>query len=43
MLELAMLRAGYGAADVLHEVSFQVPQGSFCALIGANGAGIKKN
>jgi branched-chain amino acid transport system ATP-binding protein len=39
MLELAMLRAGYGAADVLHEVSFRVPQGSFCALIGANGAG----
>jgi len=39
MLELAMLRAGYGAADVLHEVSFRVPQGSFCTLIGANGAG----
>jgi branched-chain amino acid transport system ATP-binding protein len=39
MLELAMLRAGYGAADVLHEVSFRVPQGSFCALMGANGAG----
>ena len=39
MLELAMLRAGYGSADVLHEISFRVPACSFCTLIGANGAG----
>jgi branched-chain amino acid transport system ATP-binding protein len=39
MLEVRSLRAGYGAADVLHDVSFSVPQGAFCTLIGANGAG----
>jgi branched-chain amino acid transport system ATP-binding protein len=39
MLEVARLQAGYGAADVLHDVSFTVAQGSFHALIGANGAG----
>jgi len=39
MLEVAQLHAGYGAADVLHGVSFDVGAGSFDALIGANGAG----
>jgi branched-chain amino acid transport system ATP-binding protein len=39
MLEVGQLQAGYGAADVLHGLSFGVTQGSFCALIGANGAG----
>jgi branched-chain amino acid transport system ATP-binding protein len=39
MLELRSLSAGYGAADVLHDVSFSVPRGAFCTLIGANGAG----
>ena len=39
MLEVGGLCAGYGASDVLHDVSLSVAQGSFCALIGANGAG----
>ena len=39
MLELQALKAGYGGSDVLHDVSLSVRQGSFCALIGANGAG----
>ena len=30
---------GYGRADVLEDVSFQVPEGTFTALIGPNGAG----
>ncbi len=39
MLEVSTLRAGYGASDVLHELAFTVQEGSFCTLIGANGAG----
>ena len=39
MLEVTALSAGYGAADVLHELSFTVARASFVALIGANGAG----
>jgi len=39
MLEINGLSAGYGASDVLHDVSLSVPAGSFVALIGANGAG----
>ena len=39
MLEVAALQAGYGVSDVLHDLSLTVAQGSFCALIGANGAG----
>jgi branched-chain amino acid transport system ATP-binding protein len=31
--------AGYGPIAVLHEVSFEVPEGSIVALLGANGAG----
>jgi branched-chain amino acid transport system ATP-binding protein len=30
---------GYGQIDVLHEVSFEVPEGSIVTLLGANGAG----
>jgi branched-chain amino acid transport system ATP-binding protein len=30
---------GYGQIDVLHGVSFQVPEGSIVTLLGANGAG----
>lgn len=30
---------GYGRADVLHDVSFVVPEGTFTALLGPNGAG----
>ncbi|MFD5177915.1 ABC transporter ATP-binding protein [Nocardia sp. NPDC058379] len=31
--------AGYGAAQVLHEVSVSVAQGEVCAILGPNGAG----
>ena len=39
MLEVVGLQAGYGAADVLHDVSFGVARNAFATLIGANGAG----
>jgi ABC-type branched-subunit amino acid transport system ATPase component len=31
--------AGYGGADILHEVSFDVPEGSLTCVVGPNGAG----
>lgn len=39
MLKVRDLRAGYGKADVLHGVSFDVAAGECVALVGANGAG----
>jgi branched-chain amino acid transport system ATP-binding protein len=39
LLEVTGLSAGYGAADVLREVSFSVEQGGITAILGANGAG----
>ena len=39
MLDIESLSAGYGASNVLHDLSLKVPRGTFCALIGANGAG----
>src|SRR5258708_34863939 len=33
------LTAGYGGGDVLHEVSFAVPEGSITCIVGPNGAG----
>jgi branched-chain amino acid transport system ATP-binding protein len=39
MLKVNALRAGYGKADVLHGVSFEVLTGECVALVGANGAG----
>jgi branched-chain amino acid transport system ATP-binding protein len=39
MMEVEGLTAGYGAAPVLHEISFQVPAGKIVAVLGANGAG----
>jgi branched-chain amino acid transport system ATP-binding protein len=39
MMEVEGLTAGYGAAPVLHEISFQVPPGKIVAVLGANGAG----
>jgi len=38
-LELRNVFAGYGKAQVLHDVSFTVADGSITALLGANGAG----
>jgi branched-chain amino acid transport system ATP-binding protein len=38
-LELAGVRAGYGAVEVLHGVDLAVPQGALTALLGPNGAG----
>ncbi|HEY9523837.1 MAG TPA: ATP-binding cassette domain-containing protein, partial [Thermopolyspora sp.] len=38
-LEVAGLSAGYGDAQVLHEVSLTVGQGEVCAILGPNGAG----
>lgn len=39
MLEVRNLDVRYGGVRALHDVSFQVPEGSIVALIGANGAG----
>jgi ABC-type branched-subunit amino acid transport system ATPase component len=33
------LTAGYGGGDVLHEVSFAVPEASITCIVGPNGAG----
>jgi branched-chain amino acid transport system ATP-binding protein len=39
ILELRSIEAGYGVIKALHEVSFSVEEGSFAAIVGANGAG----
>ncbi len=39
ILEVSGLCAGYGASDVLHDVSFSVEQGGITTILGANGAG----
>jgi branched-chain amino acid transport system ATP-binding protein len=39
LLEVDAVTAGYGRADVLHEVSLVVGDGEIVTLIGANGAG----
>lgn len=39
MLEVKELQAGYGPLQVVWDVSLQVGQGEFVALIGTNGAG----
>lgn len=39
MLKIDDLRAGYGATDVLHGISLEVPKGKVVSLIGSNGAG----
>lgn len=39
MLKIEHLRAGYGALEVLHDLSFEVAAGTIVAILGANGAG----
>ena len=39
LLQVRDLHAGYGAADVLHGVSFDVAEGGITTVLGANGAG----
>jgi len=39
MLEVKTITAGYGAANVLHDVQLHVNKGEIVALLGANGAG----
>ena len=39
LLEVRDLHAGYGAADVLHGITFAVAEGGITAVLGANGAG----
>lgn len=39
MLKIEQLRAGYGALEVLHGLSLEVPAGAIVAILGANGAG----
>ncbi|GHO62600.1 ABC transporter ATP-binding protein [Ktedonobacter sp. SOSP1-52] len=39
MLKVEHVSAGYGAADVLHDVSFVVPEREIVTILGANGAG----
>jgi branched-chain amino acid transport system ATP-binding protein len=39
LLEVAELRAGYGAVKVLHGLDFSVDEGEAVVILGANGAG----
>ncbi|MEW6641934.1 MAG: ABC transporter ATP-binding protein [Pseudomonadota bacterium] len=39
LLDIQKLNAGYGAVDVLHDVSLTVDAGEFVSVIGANTAG----
>jgi branched-chain amino acid transport system ATP-binding protein len=39
MLDISGLKAGYGRADVLRNVSISVREGAFVGLLGPNGAG----
>jgi len=39
LLRVESLTAGYGGATVLNGISFSLPRGSSCALLGRNGTG----
>ncbi len=38
-MRLERVSAGYGARDVLHDVTLELPQGTIVSLLGENGAG----
>ena len=38
-MRLERVSAGYGARDVLHDVTLEVPRGAIVSLLGENGAG----
>lgn len=38
-LEVQGIRFGYGARDTLHDVTLEVPKGSFLGIVGPNGSG----
>ncbi|MGO8885609.1 MAG: ABC transporter ATP-binding protein [Streptosporangiaceae bacterium] len=38
-LEVEGLCSGYGGGDILHDVSFTVPEGGITCIVGPNGAG----
>lgn len=39
LLKVKNLCSGYGSIPVLHEVTLEVEEGEFCAIVGSNGAG----
>lgn len=39
MLRVTGLSAGYGKTHIVDDVSFEVPDGCFCCIMGANGCG----
>jgi branched-chain amino acid transport system ATP-binding protein len=39
VLAVRNVHAGYGAIEILHDVSVAVQRGTLCAIVGANGAG----
>lgn len=39
MITLQNVSAGFGAVQVLHDITFTIPQGRLVAVVGANGAG----
>ncbi|BCL81745.1 ABC transporter ATP-binding protein [Ktedonobacteria bacterium brp13] len=39
MLKVEQLHVGYGSLEVLHGISFSIPQGAIVAILGSNGAG----